>query len=255
MTGEQETTRLLDDAATPPELRDLLDAAVADAPSAGTSARMMARLDALAVSPTTAAPAAVGAAKWLLLALAGAVVVGAGVYGIAQRGSGDAPAQPPHAALSVSHIVTRAAKQPRAPHPASPQRGEQPDGIPSPARGGLGRGASTPGDSSPTSVAKEQPAARTPRPTKPQSETVIIKLARRALSASDYRRALRAAEQHMSLYAEGVLTEEREAIAIEALAGLERAVAARARLERFLAAYPASSYRERLRELVRSLPQ
>jgi hypothetical protein len=84
----------------------------------------------------------------------------------------------------------------------------------------------------------------------PPSELDLIRQARVALGDGKLRRALGRAERHASLYHDGVLSEEREAIAIEALVGLRRVDAARARLDAFVAAYPASSYRQRLRELV-----
>lgn len=64
------------------------------------------------------------------------------------------------------------------------------------------------------------------------------------------RRALALVAQHERLYPHGMLTEEREAIAIEALARLGSRDAALARLARFEAAYPSSPHRARLDELL-----
>ncbi len=76
----------------------------------------------------------------------------------------------------------------------------------------------------------------------------MLKAAQSAL-ATDPVRALALANQHASEHAAGQLREEREAIAIEALAKLDRTTDAKARFDRFVAAFPRSGYRLRLERL------
>jgi len=242
MTGDNNTVRMLDDAGTTPELRAMLEAAVADEPSAAASARMMAKLDALGAGSVAASTSAAGTSKWILFVLGSAVVISAGVFGLTQRASNnDTKAKPTHA------VVETPAREPPpvSVEPLAPEQILTPD--PEPAL-------------EPKAATVPQPATRPaplvePDPKPPPSEIAIIKRARAAVRDGKYRVALSLAKQHASLYADGVVAEEREAIAVEALAGLSRAVAARARLERFHSTYPTSSYRQRLRELVRSLPE
>ncbi len=83
------------------------------------------------------------------------------------------------------------------------------------------------------------------------SELAIIKRARDVLT-SEPARALDTTDAHLTRYPTGRFSEEREAVAIEALTRLQRWDEARARLERFLSAYPRSSYRARLERLART---
>jgi hypothetical protein len=78
----------------------------------------------------------------------------------------------------------------------------------------------------------------------------LVDRAQRALSRSDFPGALAAAEEHARLHPQGAFTEEREAIAIEALVGSAHLSAARDRFARFVAAFPSSGYRARLSVLV-----
>jgi hypothetical protein len=53
---------------------------------------------------------------------------------------------------------------------------------------------------------------------------------------------LKAADQHADLFPEGALTEEREAIAIQALLGLDKRDLARVRALRFTRRFPGSLF-------------
>lgn len=267
MTGQHDTERLLDDAGTPQQLRDMLEAAVADEPSPAASARMMARLDGLAAGGAASATAA-GTAKWILLALAGIVAIGAVIYGlaardsdtprdraVAERGAAEArearAATPADTATPAEHAPTPATAPATArdtppitveplaePETADPIEPTNPAASTEPDEPTARRQPAT---------APTEPAARKPAP---PSEIDIIKRARAALRAGNHRGALGQAKRHASLYAGGALAEEREAIAVESLTGLGRGDAARERFKRFLGDYPASSYRQRLRGLV-----
>ena len=83
----------------------------------------------------------------------------------------------------------------------------------------------------------------------PASEEVkLVAAAARALRGNPAE-ALSLAEQHARTYPEGVLRQEREALAIEALATTGGGEAARARLDAFEIRYPRSSHRARLERL------
>ena len=80
----------------------------------------------------------------------------------------------------------------------------------------------------------------------------LLGKAQQALLSSDARTALALAESHQQRFPAGALTEEREAIAIEALIVLDGSSSndARLRFEKFRTTYPRSGYRQRLDRLV-----
>jgi hypothetical protein len=61
---------------------------------------------------------------------------------------------------------------------------------------------------------------------------------------------LKATSEHARRFPDGVLAEEREAIAIEALVAAGRGDPARARFTQFVARFPDSSYRRHLERLL-----
>lgn len=75
----------------------------------------------------------------------------------------------------------------------------------------------------------------------------MLRGARLALE-QEPRRALALTAEHKQRFPSGVLAQEREVIAIEALARLGRQDAARARADRFTADFPDSPHRERVDE-------
>jgi hypothetical protein len=70
----------------------------------------------------------------------------------------------------------------------------------------------------------------------------LLERARQAL-ATDPSRALALAQQHERLFPNGVLRQEREVIAIEALRRLGRSTQASERANQFETQYPASAHR------------
>lgn len=76
-------------------------------------------------------------------------------------------------------------------------------------------------------------------------ESALLQRAQSAL-ASDPARALALTDQHRRSFRSGALSEEREAIAIQALRGLGREPEARARAARFETKYPNSVHRSRV---------
>jgi hypothetical protein len=73
----------------------------------------------------------------------------------------------------------------------------------------------------------------------------LLRSARQAL-AVDSAKALDLTQEHVRRFPHGMLTQEREAIAVEALVQLGRPVQAKTRGQAFLAAYPVSPYRSRV---------
>jgi hypothetical protein len=107
-----------------------------------------------------------------------------------------------------------------------------------------------------------KPATEAPRPSKRKpappvvvapavqpTEMELLGPAHAALRDGDAARALALATRHADLYATGVMSEEREAIAIESLQRLGRDEA-RIRFGKFVERFPRSGYRARLERLV-----
>lgn len=110
----------------------------------------------------------------------------------------------------------------------------------------------------PSAVVRPRPAVPTSRPgpsaiaTKPlaadeaeESEASFLHRTRAAL-ASDPARALRMTEEHVSRYPHGVLVQERDVIAIDALVRLGRRDEARSRASAFQTRYPKSAHASRI---------
>jgi len=94
--------------------------------------------------------------------------------------------------------------------------------------------------------------APAPRPERLRRELVLIEPARAAL-ATDPERALALCAQHQREFPEGaVMTEEREVIAISALAKQRRLDEGRARMAAFDQRYPASPYRGLLQQRLKA---
>lgn len=104
----------------------------------------------------------------------------------------------------------------------------------------------------PTAAIPSAPKAKPTAPHTPvvaQSEADLLGAAQIALG-QDPSRALALTDQHRTAFPGGVLSQEREVIAIEALERLGRTADARARAERFLKAYPDSAHRSKIESLV-----
>jgi hypothetical protein len=219
-----------------PELSELMRAGQSRLPSDAQLAALLSRvqLAALAV-PTTAAGvgAASAAPKPLLLAIKPALtalglgVAGAGAVRIAAWLVLASPAPAPLPRVpSNAPLVTSARAAPQA----------------------------SPVEVAPAPVAAPPSAPSVPRPVlstveKPASELSLIRDARSAL-AGDPARAMRLVEQHSRTFPDGALSQEREVIAVEALAKLGQSQAARARAEAFVKAHRESAYAPRLERAV-----
>ena len=87
-----------------------------------------------------------------------------------------------------------------------------------------------------------------------ETEAALLQRARQALS-SDPSRALALAERHRRLYPRGMLSQERELLAVKALVALGRGDSARSRADAFVTAYPSSAYRDRVESVARPTPR
>lgn len=227
MTDPNDPPRLLDAASGAPQgLRDALDAARRDVGSAEQVARLAGRLGPLLAVPMTASPAASSAglsaaAKLGLTALA-LLAAGGGAWLLSSSESALPPAPTPAAAPPVPP----AAPVPQAPAPA-----------PAPPDSGLAQPAEPP----PAQVLPAKPA-----PAAPLSEAELLEQARSALKG-DPARALARANEHQRRFPGGVLVQEREVIAIQALRQLGRASQADKRAEAFSKAFPGSAFQRKLK--------
>lgn len=141
--------------------------------------------------------------------------------------------------------------RPESPAPASTVPGRSP----SPPSAGEERTGvlsvdELPTSTLPTAKGPDESARATPRsaPTRPsqprpgglEAERKIIETARSALQRGDDRAALDALRTHEKAHASGQLSEEREALFVQALAHIGRLDEARARADAFKQAYPRS---------------
>ena len=144
-------------------------------------------------------------------------------------------------AIAGGYLVSRTPAQvepTRAPAPqsAAPVQSQpaaevqpQPSAAPAPARVPT------------TTEAQPAPSVAKSSPSKPD-EAALLEQARRAL-ATDPQRALAITRRHQALYPHGVLVQEREVIAIEALRRLGREGQALDRANSFEQSYPDSAHR------------
>ena len=226
MTESDDPSRLSDPSG-PAGLRDSLRAARADVGSDAQVARLAARLGPLlgpVVPPVPAAAGLSAAAKAGLVGL-GLIVAAGGAWRLSGSGTPSQPAsRPPAPALS---------------HPATPA-------------GATGAAVATAApEGVPAVVVEVQPApsailpsAKAPPPAQP-SEADLLEQARAAMKG-DPGRALQRANEHAARYPHGVLVQEREVIAIQALRQLGRTAEAERRAAAFAKAFPGSAFQRKL---------
>lgn len=233
MAELKDPKRLWESEATPPALRDWLDRARNDALGADAMAELVNRVESLASQPALpGAPARSFGFKALsLLAVAGA---GAAVIWFLLRSSPSEHAISVRTAPSVSSSAPPPAVS-VAPSASAESIASAAEPLPAPS--------ATAKRASSASSAPSVAASITPSPR--GDEFQLLRNARSAL-ASTPTRALSLTSEHERLFPSGMLTQEREAIAIEALLRLGRRVEADARAERFLARFPTSPYRARI---------
>jgi hypothetical protein len=227
MTDRDDPSRLLDSPEAPAGLREVLKAAQSDVGSDAQLARLATRLGPL-LGPAVAAPtgavaaaSASGAAKLGLAAVA-LILVGGGAWLYSAPGSQPQSAPPPTPISAPAAPAPPHQLAPQAPAVAVP---ESPASVHAPE--------------------ETKPAAK-PAPPVQLSEAELLEQARRALK-SDPARALSRANEHRSRFPGGVLVQEREVIAIQALRQLGRSDEADRRTAAFEKAFPGSAFQRKLK--------
>jgi hypothetical protein len=261
MSTGNDPVRLIADPGCPESQRTLLRLGADIAPPRDAEARVWTALagalggaavaagmavDASTKTITTATDAKAGLLSLKVVALTAALTA-LGVLGIAVLVA-TRNARPPAGAAPVPAVEAppRALTSPRAPTQTATQ---PPTPTPTPAPAPAPRGA----------VA---PPARVAAPTYPGAhralgsparrlgeETTLIRDARQALRAGNATRALRLLEEARQLFPAGVLQQERERLAIEALVKDGRRADASARAAAFLRRYPDSPHASEIRAL------
>lgn len=159
-----------------------------------------------------------------------ACLAAAASYWAARHREGQVPPPKPSTSVSSEHAIR--------PEPASKLTPPDPSPEPAPPlETDAARPRPAPAKAAPT-VAAEGP-----------SELELLREAQR-LQASEPAAALAAVARHQRLFPSGILAQEREMVAIDALIRLGRRDAARARAATFLRQYPGSVHAVRIRELV-----
>jgi len=226
MTDPKDPPRLLDPAsAAPAGLRDVLSAAQRDLGSTAQLARLSERLGPLLTAPAPAppvkAPSGMSTAAKLGLSALALLLAGGGAW-----------------LLSTSQSVAPPAPSLPAPPPPVLEQ-NAPAGPPTAA----------PSEATPdTGASKPQPpaAGEKPAPAAQLSEAELLEQARAALRG-DPARALARANEHRRRFPGGVLVQEREVIAIQALRQLGRSSEADQRTESFKKAFPGSAFQRKLK--------
>jgi hypothetical protein len=229
MTDPDDPSRLFDSPSVPAGLRDVLRVASTDVGTDAQVARLAQKLGPLLGPVGPALPAAAaGKALGLKLALAGAalIVAGGGAWLLASSPSARPPSAPTKSPVSSS------AK------PESATIKTTPEAPAAPAAASIAEPAAAP------SVG---PAKLPGKPTPPAqpSEAELLEQARSALKG-DPARALQRANEHAARFPRGVLVQEREVLAIQALRKLGRSAEADRRTEAFAKAFPGSAFARKL---------
>ena len=230
MSKVDDVVRWSADPEAPAGMRELLRAANAAeyGPSATELASMQGRI-AVHVVPK---PVALLTVRTIVVGLL-VVATGAGIVGYVAIKSDPPPVRAP-----IARVESPPAPPPVAIAPAPPPVPPPPVAPPKPVAH----------PHAPVVIAPAPPPPEPPAPPK-ISEVAVLEQARVALRGGDTAHALELAEQHAVLYPDGALSEEREALAIEALAKLRRRDEAAARWSKFASSYPQSNYRARLQRL------
>jgi hypothetical protein len=107
----------------------------------------------------------------------------------------------------------------------------------------------------PPAASPSAPASLPSAPAAVSTEIQLLDAAQLALRGGDLARALALTSSHRDAYPRGAMTEEREAIAVEALVRLGRTDDARVRLASFVTRFPGSGYHARLQRLLSTAPR
>jgi hypothetical protein len=221
----------------PDELRRLFAAGAEDLPTAAELGRLATRLGPVFEPPPSSSPITLATAG--KVAAVSTAVVGAAVFFALNFG--------PHGS-----------RPPDAPERWVPPESAPPESSPRPTTSGKGAANSAAPESgsaapAPPSEAAEPSSTAAASATahagsvnpRPESEAELLERARGSL-AGNPARALALTEQDRARFPSGVLAQEREVIAIEALKRLGRTDEAARRAADFERRYPGSAYRKKL---------
>jgi hypothetical protein len=247
MNQREDPSRLFEAKETPAELRAWLRRAQQDVFSPAEEDQLIRSVETRMLAPTAAVPEFRRLhSRATVKVVAGLLVVGLGLgswYMTSRsRSSGPTVTDLPPARLQVT-----CAPAP-LPEPASVAPAPTPDELaPSPTMAKTPRVAHSRGGERDTvhrtSIATQTPEGRTERP--PTDEFALLRAARQAIGDRPAR-ALALTSEHARIFPAGMLAQEREAIAVEALVKLGRASQAQTRARAFLAAHPDSPYKSRI---------
>jgi hypothetical protein len=251
--------RLLDGSEASPALRALLASARRDDPRAAQIEALSARLAAavapiapIAPVPQAFATATAGAGRAAIVAKAGAVIFALGFIGggawYVHAIHDDART---HAELRPSSGLD-ARQPPSTIAPRAPDHG--PDKAPANVQieKVVPQPPPTPSPGSASAPPRTAASPKHPRVSNASEvETRLVVAAEAALVRGDAEAALTLTREHVAQFPDGAHAEERDRIAIEALARLGVRDHARAEADRFFLRYPRSIYRSRIEGLVR----
>ncbi len=264
MSNEQNPLRLYDPAAgAPAALRELLDAGRRDLPSPDQIGRLSAKLGPLLDAPpapgpggASSPPGFLGSPKALAALLGAGAVAGGLVWYLLGAQAGSNPPLPTHG--GPPEIAEPASKSPVKPAPVNPAG--TPQTKPAPEAPAAETSSAAPkrepeqAEASPkikrnnAPILEKPPVDRKSEPSnasaKP-SEAELLQQAQRLLK-SNPTKALALTREHQRLYPRGVLVQEREVIAIEALSRLGRKSAAEDRAGEFESKYPGSAHEKKI---------
>jgi len=177
--------------------------------------------------------ASVGAGA--ILKAAAATVAAAFAAGGVWLATSRAPAPPGHPTAPAATLAERAGAVAGATQPM--ERSAPPPAEPAAAPSGLDEAAKAAGVDAPRTRATV-------------SEADLLGQAQASI-ASNPARALALAERHRQLFPHGVLVQEREVLAIEALERMGRRTEASRRADRFSKAFPGSAHRSKIETILR----
>lgn len=225
---------------TSPELRGLFQNARRDVPSDAQLERMLTRLGPVIGAGIGLASDAVRAGAQQAAQASGSSIpafakLAAVLGGVGIIAAGSALWSAKHHEAKPNAIVQAA-----SPHSAQAAAAA----TPNPSEQGVAptSGASVASEAAPAAVPK---AGRVDTGDSVQAEAELLERAR-ASSTSDPNKALGLTREHARRFPHGLLAQEREVIAIEALRHLGRQTEADARAERFRQAYPGSAHQHAL---------
>jgi len=228
-----EDPKRLADAAPRSPLGDLLASAARDLPTDEQLARLASQLGPVlngAPKPAATRIGASGLTKAVVVTGALAALVAAGLVVHHSQKEAVAPAPPSRTPQPVTAPASAPAIDLTPTTPSAPTTAND-DGSPT----------------HPPEAANSGPAKSAAVPSKALSEAALLEQARRALDTSPSY-ALQLANQHRTRFPNGLLTQEREVIAIEALRRLHRTTEADQRAAGFSKAFPGSAHQRMVDE-------